>query len=210
RFVADLDPPPAVHLVDAGDPDAWNVAITALEPEGIALGTDEPARIHVRLEASAKEPRDVPLRVTAGPPTVHDDVSRESADRALEIELAPTFPAPGPAIVTAETGPDSLEADDRRSRAVRVLERIDVLVRDASLGRDERSGDAVLRALWPRILPRSPPPTILRPQRVERIERSTAESAEVILLCDVPAPGSAEAMLLDELVREGRGLIVFC
>ncbi|HLU49146.1 MAG TPA: vWA domain-containing protein, partial [Planctomycetota bacterium] len=43
RFVADLDPPPAVHLVDAGDPDAWNVAITALEPEGIALGTDEPA-----------------------------------------------------------------------------------------------------------------------------------------------------------------------
>jgi hypothetical protein len=216
RFVRDRlrasSPPASVRIIDCGAPKPTNRFIAAVDPGPFAAVTGEAARIRIAVESSGPAgPGDPPadLRLVSEAQEIGASSVELPGQAPASVEIEHCFSSPGEARISAELAGDGLAEDDRRSLAMEVLERIDVLaVGTLPVGGRIGSAHYVDLALAPRA-PGIPEPRV--PFRVKVSESLTSgdlAGCRVVVLAELPRQAEAAAAL-ESFVVSGGGLLAF-
>jgi hypothetical protein len=200
-----------IRLVDCAADPAVNLAVEAVQPAGGTAAADVLLTWDVTVRNFAAEAvRDVQveLREDGGPrPGLRIDEipPRSAVTRRFETRFARA----GSHVVEAGLPPDAVAADNRRTAAIDVAERIDVLVIDGAAPGAGRGGDAFYVATA--LAPGAAAATGLRP----RIEPPRALAAldlsafDGVWLLDVERLEPAEITALEAYARSGGGVVFF-
>ena len=208
-------------VVDCGDDEVTNVAVTDISPEDKALLSGVTARFQVTVKNFGKEAlRDVPVKFIAGgalPMTA--TISSIPAGGSGSAPFSFTFAAAtdedepvAPVELTAEIGSlpgDLLAADNLRFYAARVRSGIPTLIVDGDPSTEFGHAESFFlqRALAPPGTSRSGITT----QIVSDADFAAASlgSFQAIYLCNVYQLDEARLKSLDQWVQAGGGLVVF-
>jgi len=202
----------SIVVVDLGQAEAENRAVTALATERAVATPAEPVRIRAVLRNFARQDRpgqDVELRI--------DDrrVARRSVDlpagASRSVDFTHAFDAPGEHVVEVRLAADRLELDNHRWLALPVEESVRVLVVDGRPSSRPLEGAAgyLAAALAPKE-GEEPGPAV----RVEVVSENALverdlQRYDAVFLADVAQFTAGEARLLDGYVRGGGGLVIF-
>lgn len=127
---------------------------------------------------------------------------------AYNVPLSIRFESPGAHELTATITADALEIDDRAVLAVRVLDKMPiVLCTDANLAEGVTSSYLLARALAPR--PSENETVDLRVVHSRSLSAESLAGAEVVLVDGVDALGPATAKALYEFMQAGGGVAMF-
>lgn len=213
ELVRSAGPDTEFRVVLAGEPFAGNVAVTALElPAGLA-GVDEPLRLAAEVRNFGEATRAglrLTLHVDDGPPVDEAVIESLEPGQARRLALFTRLRDAVPHALTARVTPDRLPADDARTLALQVVDRIRVLAvaGPAADGRDPLF--FLGNALQP-VPPDAREDYFVQVNRLEAVEFSPARlaGADVVVLANVPELSPASAAALGRFVRGGGGLLVF-
>lgn len=150
------------------------------------------------------------------------DGRREGAGQTLNLEPGAAeivrfqhlFPRPGEYRCVVRVRPDRLPADDRGHLALRVRQRLRVLLVGASGAASARAQSDPTLFLRLALAPPSDEaasPSRIEPRVISRGELGPAlrSGADVVILCDLPDPSAEERRLLSGFVQDGGGLMLF-
>jgi len=199
-------------LIDLGQPDAENVAVTAIRARAPFATLDRDFEIEATL-------RSFPPRAHAGQPVElvadgrrvtqqHVDVP---ASGEATVKFSYRFDSPGDHALEVRTEGDSLEVDNHRWIAVPVKDSIPVLCVD---GRSSAGApDAATRYLVLALSPQAGPGGrgLVRPEVVaeSRLSELSLDRYDCVFLADVAQFTAGEARLLATYVTGGGSLVVF-
>ena len=137
---------PNLTLIDVGGKAAANVSVESIELSAPSAGTGQKVliRADVRNHGSDSYDGDLPVRLyldDADQP--HDDlVTSLEPGETKQVRFTHAFEEAGSRVVTVEIGTtDALDADNRRSASITVLDRIGVLLVDGSPSPDWLHGE---------------------------------------------------------------------
>jgi hypothetical protein len=200
-----------IRLVDCAADPAANLAVEGLEPSGGTAAADVLLTWDVTVRNFATEAvRDVQveLREDGGlrPGLKFEEIPPGStATRRFETRFARA----GSHVVEAGLPTDAVAADNRRTAAVDVAERIDVLVIDGAEPGASRAGDAFYVATA--LAPGAAAATGLRPRIEQPRALATVDLSafDGVWLLDVERLEAAEIASLEAYARSGGGVVFF-
>ncbi len=194
-----------------GDEAEANLGIVSLETGAEIPAVGRPLKIHAKvLNASATEALNVPVEFTLDDGTSAGSLSipRIAPGAAADVVLPFTFPEAGPQAITAGLPADALAADNRRSLALDVARRKDVLVVNPS----SVSAGFVAKAIAP-VAAEEAGKFFLAPFMTETADLPALlardERPFAIVLCEVESLPPAMVDLLDRYLSKGGNLLVF-
>ena len=200
-----------VVLVDVGDDDADNRALTDLNPlkSKIITGVETPVEV-TTANYSSRTQSALELEVTVGQsPAASARVNDLAAGRTATVTLPVVFPIVGDAQVRVEAQPDQLPIDDRRFMAVQVSDSIQILLVNGEQSADPY-GDEV-HLLRTALRPEGDvfsgnTVTVIADTDLETVKLS---EFDVVALCNVYRVSESAAEQLHGFVRQGGGLAIF-
>jgi len=200
-----------VVLVDVGDDNAGNKAITSLNPRKskIITGVETPIEAVVT-NHSSRTAESIELQVALGQnPIASSPIDNLAAGRSAAIELPVVFPAVGDAQLRVEMESDNLPIDDRRFLSAQVSDALKVLLVNGEQTADPYTDEVHLLR------------TALRPEgdvfsgntvtviADTELDGAKLDEFDVVMLCNVYRVSEPAADTLHDYVRAGGGLAIF-
>ncbi len=198
-------------LVNVGDAEASNVAITQL-----ALASGQPvasssARLRVQVANHSDESIDgLTLETTVGPSAQPvRTIDTIAAGQFAATEIGIDFHRPGDEAITVSKPPDALPIDDRRVLAVDVAPAVRVLVVNGEPALEAYADETHLLATALR-----PAGDVFSGNEVVVVDESGFDQAQLgdyhaVILANVYRVSEPQVEALERFVRTGGGLIVF-
>jgi hypothetical protein len=193
-----------------------NTAIVSLRPEGGVPAVGQPSRYHVEVANFGSKPVDgirVTLSVDDGAPSDEVVLPQIPAGSRRVANLFARFPSAGYHTVTAAIPPDRLPIDNQRSSALRVFDKMRVMV-VAPNNPSGRSFDSDAYFLANALVPVSAERMAdyylkLSVSSLAEAERARLETLDALYLCNPEeiTPGIAAA--LKKYVTNGGNLVIF-
>ncbi|MEI6491023.1 MAG: VWA domain-containing protein [Verrucomicrobiota bacterium] len=214
-----LDESSDVHLkiVDPGQRTGEdNLAITALRADAAVLAAGRMTGFLVEVSnfgSSSVSRVRVTLSVDDGPPVDEAVLDTLDAGNSRTIRLNARFPAAGFYTLRAAIPPDRMPADNERSLAVRVTDRLNIAIvegRANARTKDRRDAFFLANALVP-VQPSQREEYYLKIEAVPLSWLQTADLSRegIVFLSSVPKPGSEASKNLEKYVHEGGSLVIF-
>ncbi|MBN2217231.1 MAG: hypothetical protein JW719_07630, partial [Pirellulales bacterium] len=198
-------------VIDLGQEDADNLAVTRLADAGSHVTLAMPAELDVTLHnfgRSGRKDQTVELLVDGR------RVARRAVDlppgQSRSVQFTHRFDAPGEHALEARLADDRLPVDNRRWLVLPVRRALRVLCVDGRPGGEPRGATSYLTvALSPRASEDAP--ASVRPRVVPEsaLVEANLSQYDCVFLCDVAQATPGEARVLGEYVRNGGGLVVF-
>ncbi len=202
----------ALVLLDVGQPEAENIAVTNIRLVEPYVTTQQAVSFEVELQNFGRQDqirRRVELVVDERP-VASEEVDLKAGEE-VAIDFSHRFETPGDHVVECRLNGDLLDVDNHRWLALSVKERIDVLCVDGSPAGDSLGGAAgyLAVALAPKgsaldgqtVQPRVVPETSLL--------EADLSSFDCIFLCNVGQFTRREAQALASYLQGGGGLVCF-
>lgn len=205
-----LPTPPTVSLLDCGAERSRNRSVSFVRSGPLAAGTDTEVKFEVGLGLVEEEARaPIVVRLLGGLEELTTGEVESSESRNARIELVHSFDRGGTHRLTAQIPPDGLAGDDTCYHVLDVHEHIPVLVAGALAGEDGPTRFVRL-ALAPKAPDAPEVDVIFQSDFTDRIEDETLARYRVVIICDLPQQSPEAILQLEEYVRAGGGLIMFC
>lgn len=202
----------ALVLLDVGQPDAENLAVTDVRLMEPFVTTQEPVRFEVILRNFGRQDQ-IRRRtefVVDGRAVAQEDVDLTAGEDVV-LNFAHRFETPGDHVVECRLSGDLLDIDNHRWMSLAAKEQIDVLCVDGS-----PSGDALGGAAGYLAVALAPKEStfgghVVRPQVVPETSLLEADlsSFDCIFLCNVGQFTRREAHALESYLEGGGGLVCF-
>ena len=215
RQIEAMPIPPALTLLQVGRQIEENVSVESLAFSGTALGVGQDLQVRANLRnhgAKVYQGARVLFRIDG----VQDSVAQVSlgANQAVQTLFACRFATPGSHVIEVEVVvDDQLETDNRYAAAVRVLERIEVLLVDGapSSGPLQSETDFLSVALTPFTFGRVKLSDLIETQTVAagKLTEDSVSAARVVVLANVAKLSPDQVDLLGQYVRGGGSLLIF-
>jgi hypothetical protein len=200
-----------VYLVDVGDDDAANRAVSGITARRRQLVTGVEAPFEVTVgNHTAQDLAQLDLAVTVDGQPLASAVARDlPADTRTPASLALTFPDPGQVTLEVSIPDDGLPIDNTRALVARITDAVRVLVVNG-----EPAGDAYLDEVALLATALRPEGDVFSGNAVDIIEESQLESIafaeyDLVILCNLYRASEPVADALHRYVRDGGGLLVF-
>jgi len=227
--------PVPVIVIDHGGGGFRNLAVTGVDLHGKGQAVGVPLTIEAQLLNSSKQEQEVPVKLFVGRvPAPGEAASRAGADSAPRLDLLPpqrasvkmgagasasvaftlVFDRPGPYAgwVEVETE-DSVDVDNRRYFAVRINDRIPVLLVKEAEGPVPALDEAfyLLRALDPGAAGTTDVRSPVAPKELllEGLATADLSGYPAVFLLDVPTLSDVQLATLAAYVEKGGTLVVF-
>ena len=188
-----------------------NLTVERLEMVGGVPATGVLVPLEVAVRNNADRPvRDVAVELredTLGRPGLR--IAEIAAGGVGTLRFDVRFTKAGPHVVEARIAADSLAADNSRTAALDVVERVDVLLIDGDPRGGSRAGDAFYAAAA--LAPGGGAPTGLRPRIEPPRSLATLDLASFacVWLLDVERLDPPEVAALEAFARSGGGVVFF-
>lgn len=208
---ADSDRALRMILVDVGDDDAQNLAVTQLEParRQVVAGVEVPIRVTLSNHMASNVDA-VDLQVAVGQvPAATARVDRLFAGGTATAEIPVIFPVAGDDVVRIELPPDNLPTDNVRSLAVEVTDSVRVLLVNGEQSADTYSDEVHLLATALR-----PEGSVFSGNTITIITDSDLDATDfsgyhLVVLANVYRVSEPAADALHRFVFDGGGLAIF-
>jgi len=208
--------------VVVGDEASENLAVLELAVEDRVVGLDKHATFTVTVANFGPDPEDAYVEfLVDGNAWSSTHLSLPGGGRQT-AQFAPVFRTPGPHFVTARLGADSLLTDNEQFHAIRVRERIRVLIVDGEPASETGGGlfSGETAHLELALLPAEDPVSaeglsIIRPEVVRHFELTPnlfARGWELVILANEGRTLPMETGLMDSLhqyIKNGGSLLIF-
>jgi Aerotolerance regulator N-terminal len=196
-----------LKLVDVGSPERANVALVKLEAEATAVVQDVPARLRATIVNGGPAPAgpfSAGLRV--GDVERQIQVPRLAPGETLVLPLTQVFPEPGVQAVELRLPDDPLSADNTRACVVDVRPGLEILLVDGDPSSEPYESETDFLAAAYLTDGR-----LFKPYSVTDSEwlASPPEAFDLTILANLSSLTRDHARALEQLVREGMGLMVF-
>lgn len=199
-------------VIDVGQPDAENLAVTSLQSADAFASLTQDYTIHAQLKNFGRQPHSrLPVALWADGRRVRQTQVDLAAGGEAGVSLAHRFDTPGDHVLEVRIDGDRLEVDNHRWLAVPVKQSLRVLCIDGRPAGDPARGAAsyVAAALAPDRDDASR--GFVRPEI--RTESALTEMPltpyDCIFLCNVAQFTSGESRILDAYLRGGGSLVFF-
>ncbi len=202
----------ALVLLDVGQPDAENLAVTALRLMEPFATTKEAVRIEAEFRNFGRQDqvrRRAELLVD-GHAVAHEDVDLKSGED-VALAFSYRFDTPGDHVVECRLNGDLLEIDNHRWLALSVKEKVDVLCVDGSPAGSSLGGAAGYLAVALAPQESTYDGHVVQPHIVPETSLIEADLArfDCIFLCNVGQFTRREATALASYLQGGGGLVFF-
>ncbi len=200
-------------VVDLGQEDAENLAVTSLTAEAAICHNGPRGRLRAQIRNFGAQPRPhhlVEFHVD-GRRVKETYVDVPPGEQAT-ASFAHRFDGPGDHVVEVRLGPDLLDVDNHRWHSVPVKDRLRVLCVNGKPATSPMSGatDYLALALNPDAGDPSVP-SVVQPEVIPEsalLERDLARY-DCVFLCNVAQFTASEARVLDGVLKRGGGLVFF-
>lgn len=214
-------PPPQIYARSLPLPDSLrNVTITRVEPARRVVGTDRPVTIEVQVKNTGTQPvsaAKVELLVD-DKPVDSRSYGRMDPGNSTTLSFSHRFEKPGARIIAARAGADDeLKEDNSRTAAIRVMDRLPVLiVNGASESEFLLNSSAYAQLALAPGAGESPGeggsfPPLVQTTVVDPLHLGSQRDLSdyrVIILADVPRVSDSDARRLADYVAKGGGLLI--
>jgi len=206
-----------IHIVDPGAKSGEdNLAITTLKAESGVAAAEHLTGFLVEVSNFGTSPANgvrVTLSVDDGAPVDEAVLDSVEPGKSRMIRLNARFQKPGYYTLRASIPADRMPADNDRSVAVHVIDRLNVAIVEGSAtarSKDSRDAFFLANALAP-VAPSRRAEYFLKTEAVSPDWLKTADLSRqgIIFLSNVPKLDPAAAKNLEKYVREGGSLVIF-
>jgi hypothetical protein len=204
-----------IYFIVVGREGEDNVAVSGLQTLGAVAAVGEPVRCSVRVTNwghATVEKIPVKLAIDGEAPQDEGLIDRIEPGQTQAISLFVHFRNAGPHSITASIPGDRLPADNQRSRALDVVDRIKALVVEGTTSADPASQDGFFlsHALVP-VAPELVDSYYLQATtgRPSNLESPALNSYGLIFLSNVAQLSDPQAQNLAAYVKNGGALVVF-
>ena len=214
-----LPAPPTLRLLDCGALAPRNRSISSVRSGPLAIGTDGEARLEIRLGVWAEEdaaagPSPHPasstiVRLLSGLEELAAKEVTFEAGQAPTARFSQPFDRGGLHSLTARISPDGLREDDAHYHVLEVYEQLEVLVAGTPPA-DEGTARFVRLALAPRAADSPNVDVVFQADFATELESEDLAGYRVLIICDLPRQSENTIRKIEEFVRAGGGLIIFC
>lgn len=202
------------HLVLVSEHETQNLGVSGLQLASGLSPANQALRFEARITNYGTEERRnvrVVLGVNQDPPGDEFNLDALAPGATRSVSLFAKLPRDGFHAVTARIPEDRLGADDRRTVAVRAIQRVRVLLVDGDPGNEARDGEVFFlrHALVP-VAPELAPDYFVQTDTLTAPELSQAQldDYDAVFLANVPEVPERTLLGLAQYLRRGGGLVV--
>ncbi|HUS59457.1 MAG TPA: VWA domain-containing protein [Planctomycetota bacterium] len=203
---------PTLHVLQVGQAEYENAAVTGITPAHSSVGIYQPARFDVRITNFGKERREkVNVRFTTGDSREKTtQVDLASGGNSVSVSFEHQFDTPGSQLVRVSIDPDALPADDEMVASVDVYDAIPVLLIDGTGSSDAQTPGALELALRPRDSENPDFKSLLAVQvcRIDTMPSLSTSKFHLVVMHDVARVPDRQVAELERFVFSGGGLLV--